>query len=263
MNYIDSNLFGKIAAPKSLTEIILLTEEHAGDRRNVYMWRGQADLDWPIHSAAYRRLHKTEPDSVKEAHMQIYENRLIREARHQGYDYENSRKLSDLEVLAKLQHHGAATRLLDFSRNILVALWFACKSEGASYGLLLGIHTNRIGGHEVQLNSELYKSVMGNEKFLNYQHPQTWQPPVVSKRIASQSAQFLYSALSDDPMGSLRFDRRSDSYLAIAISPKLKEDLLQILQGTFDIHQITMFPDIDGFSFANSEHFGTYANYRW
>ncbi|EOC1425195.1 FRG domain-containing protein [Cronobacter dublinensis] len=44
--------------------------------------------------------------------------------------------------MAKLQHHGAATRLMDFPRSLLVALWFACFSEPNETGLLLGIHTN-------------------------------------------------------------------------------------------------------------------------
>lgn len=33
-------------------------------------------------------------------------------------------------MVAKMQHYGLPTRLLDFSRNPLVALWFACDDEG-------------------------------------------------------------------------------------------------------------------------------------
>ena len=32
----------------------------------------------------------------------------------------------DLEILGDLQHNGAATCLVDFSKNLLVSLWFAC-----------------------------------------------------------------------------------------------------------------------------------------
>ncbi len=36
--------------------------------------------------------------------------------------------LSDFDVLAKMQHYGLPTRLLDFSANPLIALFFACES---------------------------------------------------------------------------------------------------------------------------------------
>ena len=35
----------------------------------------------------------------------------------------------DLEILAELQHIGAATCLIDFSHSVLVALWFACQKS--------------------------------------------------------------------------------------------------------------------------------------
>ena len=38
-------------------------------------------------------------------------------------------ELCDLELLADLQHYGAATCLIDFTQSPLTALWFACKDE--------------------------------------------------------------------------------------------------------------------------------------
>jgi len=262
MEYIDSELFGEIASPNKFSDILQLTSDHSGDRRNVYMWRGQANMDWPMHSAAYRRL-KSEGAHVTELRMRLYERRLIRLAAHQGYDYENGRKLSDLEVLAKLQHHGAATRLMDFSRNLLVALWFACKSEPNNTGLLFGIHTDNIGGYEGELETGTYDEIICQEELKEYSYPQTWQPPVVTKRIASQSAQFVYSAISNDPAGSLTFNKDDSTYLAMAINPSFKKELIELLEGTFDIRQLTLFPDIDGFCFAHNERFGAFDNDRW
>ena len=54
---------------------------------------------------------------------------LIRDARFRGHDRRNGRELADLEILAGFQHYGAATCLIDFTYNPLVALWFACKPE--------------------------------------------------------------------------------------------------------------------------------------
>lgn len=260
MDSIETKLFGKISAPKNLGQLIEITEEHSSKRTNVYMWRGQGNVDWPIHSAAFRRLKVTHR-VISERRMRLYELELLRKARHKGYGYEEGRRLADFEVLAKLQHHGAATRLIDFSRNMLVALWFACQSERGKPGLLFGIHSDSIKGQEGEAEERSYDQIFVEGQ--SEKGATTWEPPAVTKRIAAQSAQFMYSVVSDSPMGSLDFDPDKDAYLPIAISAKAKEELLRLLEGTFDVRQLTLFPDLDGFCHANTERNGRWDNERW
>lgn len=262
MKFIDSELFGSIPEPSSLSEILSLIDGHESRFENVFFWRGQGDVNWPIHSAAYRRLKK-EHEPVTEKRVADYEIRLIASARYQGYDYIDGRKLSDFEVLARLQHHGAATRLIDFSRNMLVALWFACNSEPEKTGSLIGIHSAHVGGDEGGSLDEGYLDVFEDKDIIGLKHPQSWQPPVVSKRIAAQGAHFLYSRVDDHEMGSLSFDKRKEAHLIMALSPEKKNKMLSFLQETFDIRQMTLFPDLDGFGAVNSEHFSTRHNERW
>jgi hypothetical protein len=260
MDYFDSEIFGTVALPSSLGETLDIAKKHSADRRNVHLWRGQSNIGWPIHSSAYRRLLRTKKN-VTESNMQRYEEYLLEHATHQGYRFELGRELSDFELLAKLQHHGAATRLIDCSRNIMVALWFVCSSERDKTGLLFGVHSDRLHGGENKPETRAYKQIF--EGLDRFNSPHTWQPPVVSKRIAAQGAQFLYSAVSDNIMGSLIIDRLPEAYLAIGISPKLKEQLLIELAGVFDIRYLTLFPDIDGFGHANSYRFDQYESERW
>ena len=72
MNYIETKLFGTVAQPSNLIELLTLVSNHAGERRNVYLWRGQANITWPIHSSAFRRLANR--GNVRESDMQSYEN---------------------------------------------------------------------------------------------------------------------------------------------------------------------------------------------
>lgn len=45
--------------------------------------------------------------------------------------------LADFDILAKMQHYGLPTRLLDFSINPLVALYFACETKMSKNGRIL------------------------------------------------------------------------------------------------------------------------------
>jgi hypothetical protein len=260
MNYCETELFGTVALPESIEEVLQLVRIHSGERRNVHLWRGQSNINWPIHSSAYRRLLRTHT-VVTEKIMRSYEEYLLKHATHQGYRYDVGIELSDLELLARLQHHGAATRLIDCSRDILTALWFASAADDCALGLLFGIHSDHLGGGENKPENQPYRQIFENIE--GFKHPQTWQPPVVSKRIGAQRAQFLYSEVSDDKMGSLAFAKEPDAYIAVGVTPGLKRRALEDLSGLFDIRYLTLFPDIDGFGHASSFRFDEFENERW
>jgi len=116
MKSFHSDLFGKIPEPETINELINLFFDKKGAIDLVRMWRGQADISWPIHSSAYRRIAKNN-ENVTEFSVASYEETLLEQATHKGYRYSNDKRLTDLELLARLQHHGAATKLLDFTRN--------------------------------------------------------------------------------------------------------------------------------------------------
>ena len=67
--------------------------------------------------------------------MTFYEGIKLR-----NYDKREGKLLSELELLADLQHHQAATCLLHFTHNALVALWFACE-ESDTDGKVLVVNT--------------------------------------------------------------------------------------------------------------------------
>ena len=98
----------------------------------AYAFRGQGNTAWPLHSAATRRLREHGGEGIQNSpefpslYLDYHNSTLIAPARTQGIGIESGRAISDLQLLAKLQHLRAATGLLDFSWNPLVGLWFAC-----------------------------------------------------------------------------------------------------------------------------------------
>lgn len=261
MKIYNSELFGKISEPENFEELMeLLTFEKSEKDHVVHMWRGQSNIEWRIDHSAYRRL-KLDKNEISESDLLFYESTLLEQATHKGYRVQNGRLLSDFELLAKLQHHGAATRLLDFTRNALIALWFCVAENLDKTGLLIGLHAHHIGGYESEDQNAEYKSEIKLLEKVN--HPITWEPPVVTPRIAAQHSQFVYSSLSADKRGSIKLSNSIEANLFIAISPKLKSELDDILEKTFDLRFQTLFPDIDGFGNANGHKISRTKMWRW
>ena len=95
-------------------------------KQAVLIFRGQSDENSTLDSSADRRLEKeAQPLSLIEYLTKV----LIEPARSEGYAHQQNKALNDLELLAKLQHHGAATCLIDFTANFNIALWFACAGD--------------------------------------------------------------------------------------------------------------------------------------
>jgi len=81
-------------------------------------YRGHADAEWKLLPTLCRQ-------KFPASFLEVYEKELIAEFRARfglaGW--------SDIEVLSYARHHGAPTRLLDWSRNPLIGLWFAVSDK--------------------------------------------------------------------------------------------------------------------------------------
>lgn len=102
-------------------------------------YRGHPDIKWELLPTVARYLPKT--DMIKH-----HEWEVLNEFRSR-FGLEN---WSDIEVLAYARHHGAPTRLLDWSRNPMVGLWFCVsdptldEKDGVIYQLNLLYENDRI-----------------------------------------------------------------------------------------------------------------------
>ncbi|MBO3697467.1 FRG domain-containing protein [Roseivirga sp. E12] len=268
MKKYASNLYGELDMPEDfieLTQLMLRKDLHrksGSETLRVRYWRGQSNVNWRLDSGAYRRVQRDlRPGQDVNDEIRNYETRLLDYATHQGYRYHEGRDLSDFELLAKLQHHGAATRLIDFSCSALTALWFCVSSLPDDMGLLIGLNTRYIGGGEKQVHNLTYEEIISAcDKYTN---PSLWDSPSTTSRISAQNAQFIYSKIGEHKAGSLMTFYEGDVNSFIPISPKLKVECSEILSNVYNIRKSTLFPDIDGFGAANAADQDQWNMTRW
>ena len=96
----------------------------------THVFRGQSNAKWPLRSGASRRLTADDIEEVNpyflDEYLEYHRDLLDRARRVAPYG-QRDRTDRPLQLLARLQHFGAATGLFDFSYSPLVALWFACE----------------------------------------------------------------------------------------------------------------------------------------
>ena len=135
-------MYNRIMKDKLIRSVAEFMEWVGEVGKRGMLYRGLADSDWEVSASIYGRLQE---NGIKTVYYNIFREmtkRLLERARAEGHDIENHRKLSDLELLAKLQHHGAATCLIDFTSHPLVALWFACQAPMEKSGKIVAFDSN-------------------------------------------------------------------------------------------------------------------------
>ena len=86
-----------------------------------YVFRGQKNSEWGLVSSARLR----HGESITEETFVEYNCKLVDDAKDANYHQKDNKPLTDIELLAELRHLGAATALIDFTHDFLIALWFA------------------------------------------------------------------------------------------------------------------------------------------
>ncbi|MCY4570226.1 MAG: tetratricopeptide repeat protein [Candidatus Poribacteria bacterium] len=206
----------------------------------IYVFRGVPNDEYGIQASAYRRVPENEQNSEDKGFPAFVEINmaLIREARLRGYDQKDGRHLSDLEILADLQHFKAATCLIDFTYSAQVALWFACaqdsKTSDFTNGKVFAVRMDVDRFIEIEPDS-LTEPL---PYFLNSNEPQLyhWQPRQQNSRILAQQSIFLF--------GNYEFEE----YAACIIEKCKKEDVRTELERVSGLTEIRLFPDFEGFA---------------
>ncbi len=243
----ESDKASSVTQVSSLTQYIEWVNDIGGQNM---LFRGLANAEWKVESSLYRRLilNGLEDIYIDSDIFLEMTKRLINHARREGHDIniKNGQKLNDLELLADLQHYGAATCLIDFTKHSLIALCFACETaykKGSK---------EEVDGKVIAFNSDnddLYNEIPiedPSEKIEHWlQHESLWilSPKKLNNRIASQQSVFIF--------GSPTLPDKT--FHICEIETTQKKEILEELKKN-GITAGMLFDDFVGFSSLNSHN---------
>ena len=208
------------------------------------LFRGLPNQKHSIEASAWRRLTNEQDSNNIDKLLEINEG-LIRDARLQGFDSKDDQELSDLEILAELQHFRASTFLIDFTYSAQVALWFACQQrfrdpqnpKELPNGKVCAVFVNpdriqKVTPELLKQDISVFFEANADGTYPLY----WWEPGEFNSRIPPQHSVFLF--------GATRTIEPNEECIILGVN---KRSIVDSIEGFSQTTETTLFPDFDGF----------------
>lgn len=223
-----------------MTEIIITDIEHylqiiepiRLEKNEYLLFRGQSN-DNPLLPGIARKNPKINSG--------VKEDVMLEHLKRVGFLKLHSQNLDIWDLLILAQHHGMQTRLLDWSSNPLVALWFAIqnvhKHSQDSYVFVLSA------------NSEMAIDKTKNNDPFALNQTYILKPTLNNERIIGQYGWFTIHNYSADVGKFVPLNENintSEKITKILIPAELKLNLLNRLT-LMGVNAKSIFPDLDGY----------------
>lgn len=256
--------------PKSFQDYVALIEKHQGQATKSLWYRGCSNADYELLPSLYRHPRHRKPEKLVEL-----EHQLMLRFKQRGLPFLTRPLGDDWDTLFLMQHYGIPTRLLDWTENPFIALFFAVmnrnfkpKGRGesrtlafdhdAAVWLLDPIKWNRF--------ALSFQTFTGEIPFTNDPVLKPYTPPIEngdsrnlpvaingahnSSRIVAQRGAFTIFGNNTMPIEKATEHHcgfKAESLVKII----LKKDLIPQLRNSVIHHGISesvVFPDLDGLS---------------
>lgn len=197
----------------------------------------------PLRSVIYRGENKNYPKTIPNIDRNNYdlcrrkrewsridhERRLLDEFKKRALPHLGYLPNDDWEWLALAQHHGLATRLLDWTYNPLAALYFAVEDMTDDEDCVVHCY-----GH---LGPNLTQGISPFE----VEKVAVFDPPHVSSRIPAQAGCFIVH-----PSPAADEDQQWDGPWRTVVVPADRRAILKRDLRSMGVSRGTLFPDLDG-----------------
>lgn len=186
---------------------------------NRWLFRGHSSVAWKLASKAGRIAWPQDGGDL--AFFDAWRRRAVPLVAIQP--------ATELEWLAVVQHHGLATRLLDWTLNPLTAAFFAMEEESADDAVI----------HMLQPHAYLEDARLRELEGIG-----VYRPRVIAARITTQLGLFT---LHSPPELEIPAFPAVGNTAKLVIDGRRRARLLQELDY-FGVNRFSLFPDLDGLS---------------
>lgn len=242
-----------------------------------FLYRGLADKDYELIPGIFRKhITKFDNNRIENDKYLVWgdETDILRAFIHEASVYLSIPSDDWGRWLEYAQHYGVPTRLLDWSKNPLAALYFCCKDRGERDGVVWLLHTGNYGrfvSHKLgEKDDRGFKTVhMAVRELLNghshYEYPLLYTPYYVDERMSAQSSYFMIWGTQRKPLEELllsddvkmRLPEKDDGIrkygehettavlFRFVVCSDRKQPILRELD-TVGINEKALFPGLDG-----------------
>ncbi len=213
---------------QSFSELIAQLESLPNKLSLVF--RGQSDSEWSLIPKAGR------PDYAKSYSVRFPETDVFLSWKRYAVQFMAKEPSNEIDWYALAQHHGFATRLLDWTKNPLIATFFAVESneEKDATVFTLNLKSRFLADQNIIHEMNPFKIDRDFVAFF---------PKGNSSRIVSQRGLFTISKNPEIPLEILE----KDLIFKIKIDKKSKKDILNSL-SFYGIDRLSIFQDLDSLS---------------
>lgn len=198
------------------------------------LYRGQENLEFELMPKIGRKGFYVKKETEK-TEIEVFEEFKRRNFSH--LDRFNS--INDWDLLAIAQHHGLPTRLLDWTENPLVALWFAFATETNNV-------KNRVVWAFLPLNDEIVTEKTKGGPY-NQTETKVFKPRHTNNRIIAQQGWFTVHKFSKNStfVPFNKNNKYNKRLMKFTIPNELRNEILNKLDK-LGVNFYSIFPDTEG-----------------